>query len=134
LSREQESTAKIQMGNPILAKNVTESTSTLSVADSVFVERIKSHIKNWKKACKETSTRKEGNQIQGGLIMSFLSFRLFFFFIRKQNYYEFTFLFPDALVRSLRKLVLGNEEYDSRPCMNIDVCSERQAQLVVEVD
>lgn len=103
LSREQESTAKIQMGNPILAKNVTESTSTLSVADSVFVERIKSHIKNWKKACKETSTRKEGNQIQ------------------------------DALVRSLRKLVLGNEEYDSRPCMNIDVCSERQAQLVVEM-
>lgn len=103
LSREQESAAKIQMGNPILAKNVTESTSTLSVADSVFVERIKSHIKNWKKACKETSTRKEGNQIQ------------------------------DALVRSLRKLVLGNEEYDSRPCMNIDVCSERQAQLVVEM-
>jgi len=80
LSREQESAAKIQMGNPILAKNVTESTSTLSVADSVFVERIKSHIKNWKKACKETSTRKEGNQIQGGLIMSFLSFRLFFFY------------------------------------------------------
>ncbi|XP_061961060.1 poly(A)-specific ribonuclease PARN-like [Populus nigra] len=103
LSREQESAAKIQMGNPILAKNVIESTSTLSVADSVFIERIKSHIKNWKKACKETSTRKEGNQIQ------------------------------DALVRSLRKLVLGNEEYDSRPCMNIDVCSERQAQLVVEM-
>ncbi|KAJ6874101.1 hypothetical protein NC651_032821 [Populus alba x Populus x berolinensis] len=103
LSREQESAAKIQMGNPILAKNVTESTSTLSVADSVFIERIKSHIKNWKKAYKETSTRKEGNQIQ------------------------------DALVRSLRKLVLGNEEYDSRPCMNIDVCSERQAQLVVEM-
>ncbi|KAJ6319317.1 hypothetical protein OIU78_014856 [Salix suchowensis] len=98
LSREQESAAKIQIGNPMLAKNVTKSTSIHSIADSVFIERIKSHIKNWKKTCKETSTRKE-----------------------------------DALVRSLRKLVLGNEEYDSRPSMNIDVCSERQAQLVVEM-
>lgn len=37
-------------------------------------------------------------------------------------------------MRSLRKLVLGGEEYESRPCINIDVCSERQVQLVVEVD
>lgn len=37
-------------------------------------------------------------------------------------------------MRSLRKLVLGSEEHGSRPCINIDVCSERQVQLVLEVD
>ncbi|XP_042504772.1 poly(A)-specific ribonuclease PARN-like [Macadamia integrifolia] len=38
----------------------------------------------------------------------------------------------DALVKSLRKLILG-EMYGSRPCMSIDVCSERQVELVLEM-
>ncbi|GMH25816.1 hypothetical protein Nepgr_027659 [Nepenthes gracilis] len=39
----------------------------------------------------------------------------------------------DPLVQSLRKLVLRSEEYGSRPCLDIDVCSERQVELVLEV-
>ena len=42
--------------------------------------------------------------------------------------------FTEALVKSLRKLILGSEEYRSRPCVNLDVCSEHQVQLVLEVD
>lgn len=41
--------------------------------------------------------------------------------------------YADALVRSLGQLILGGENYGSRPCMNIDVCSERQVQLILEV-
>lgn len=37
-------------------------------------------------------------------------------------------------MRSLRKIISGSEEYSSRPCMNIDVCSERQVTLVLKVD
>ncbi|XVF32057.1 hypothetical protein REPUB_Repub17cG0049100 [Reevesia pubescens] len=43
-------------------------------------------------------------------------------------------IYDEALVKSLRKLVFGSEQYGSRPCMTTDVCSERQVQLVVEVD
>ncbi|XVF32060.1 hypothetical protein REPUB_Repub17cG0049400 [Reevesia pubescens] len=44
------------------------------------------------------------------------------------------FIYDEALVKSLRKLVLGSEQYGSRPCMTTDVCSERQVQLVVEME
>ncbi|XP_050207979.1 poly(A)-specific ribonuclease PARN-like [Mercurialis annua] len=98
LSKAQESTAKVWMGNPHLARDVEESNSTSSVADSIFVQRTRSRVKNWKSACTRTSKGKD-----------------------------------DVLVNSLRKLVLGLEEYNSRPCMNIDVCSERQVQLVIEM-
>ncbi|XP_024317809.1 poly(A)-specific ribonuclease PARN-like isoform X2 [Brachypodium distachyon] len=37
-----------------------------------------------------------------------------------------------SLVNSLRKLILGGESYGSRPSMSIDVCSDRQVQLVLE--
>ena len=30
--------------------------------------------------------------------------------------------------------MLGSEQYGSRLCMTIDVCSERQVQLILEVD
>lgn len=30
--------------------------------------------------------------------------------------------------------MLGSEQYGSRLCLTIDVCSERQAQLILEVD
>lgn len=39
----------------------------------------------------------------------------------------------DALLRSLRKLMVGSEEYGSRPCLRIDVCSERHVQLALEM-
>ncbi|KAL8160675.1 hypothetical protein V2J09_002212 [Rumex salicifolius] len=38
----------------------------------------------------------------------------------------------DPLVRSLRKIVVGSDIYGSRPCLDIDVCSERQVQLAIE--
>ncbi|MFS7947835.1 putative poly(A)-specific ribonuclease [Helianthus anomalus] len=41
-------------------------------------------------------------------------------------------ILPDALVNSLRKLILGGDEHGSRPSLNIDVCSEPQVQLVFE--
>ncbi|KAJ3683300.1 hypothetical protein LUZ60_013527 [Juncus effusus] len=36
------------------------------------------------------------------------------------------------LVSSLRKLILGTETYGTRPCINIDVCTDRQLELVLE--
>lgn len=38
-----------------------------------------------------------------------------------------------SLVSSLRELIMGSESYGSRPSMTIDVCSDRQVQLVLEV-
>ncbi|XWS75995.1 hypothetical protein CRYUN_Cryun01aG0139600 [Craigia yunnanensis] len=42
-------------------------------------------------------------------------------------------IYDEALVKSLKKLVLGGEQYGSRPCMAIDVCSEHQVKLVLEM-
>ncbi|GAV76539.1 CAF1 domain-containing protein, partial [Cephalotus follicularis] len=97
LSRVQESSTKIRIENLAPSIPVLKS-STPTVADVVFIERIKSRVKHWKNECKDSSTRTD-----------------------------------DALVRSLRKLVLQSEEYNSRPCMTIDVCSERQVQLILEM-
>lgn len=98
LSRAQESAARVRIGNPTPIPHVVKSSSKPSVADAVFIERIKSRVKYWRNACKDTSSKTD-----------------------------------EALVRSLRKLVLGSEEHGSRPCINIDVCSERQVQLVLEM-
>ncbi|XVE78187.1 hypothetical protein DITRI_Ditri13aG0123700 [Diplodiscus trichospermus] len=99
LSRAQELVAKVRMGNPIAINNVMKPSSQATVADAVFVERVRSRVKHWKKACTDSSSRKT----------------------------------DEVLVKSLRKLVLGGEQYGSRPCMTIDVCSERQVQLVLEM-
>ncbi|XP_068321013.1 poly(A)-specific ribonuclease PARN-like [Pyrus communis] len=96
LSRAQESAAKARIGNPTTSSYVMSSSSTHTVADTVFVERIKSRVKHWKSACKNT---------------------------KKDN----------ALLSSLRKIVMGSEIYGTRPCMNLDVCSERQVQLALEM-
>ncbi|XP_009358962.2 poly(A)-specific ribonuclease PARN-like [Pyrus x bretschneideri] len=96
LSRAQESAAKARIGNPTTSSYVMSSSSTPTVADTVFVERIKSRVKHWKSACKNT---------------------------KKDN----------ALLSSLRKIVMGSEIYGTRPCMNLDVCSERQVQLALEM-
>ncbi|KAK9944563.1 hypothetical protein M0R45_010124 [Rubus argutus] len=98
LSKAQESAAKVRIGNPTPGNYVMDSSLTHTVADTVFVERIKSRVKHWKNACKKSGSRKD-----------------------------------DALLSSLRKLVMGTEIYGSRPCMNIDVCSERQVQLALEM-
>ncbi|KAK8711759.1 hypothetical protein V6N13_147026 [Hibiscus sabdariffa] len=98
LSRAQELVAKVKMGNPV-AVNHIPSSSPPTVADTVFVERVKSRIKHWKKACTDSSSK----------------------------------TIDDTLIKSLRKLVSGGEQYGSRPCMTIDVCSERQVQLVSEL-
>ncbi|XP_059660019.1 poly(A)-specific ribonuclease PARN-like [Cornus florida] len=98
LSRAQESAAKDRIGNPVPSNYVVQLPSTLSVADTIFVERIKSRVKHWRNACKDSNTRSE-----------------------------------EALIRSLRKLIVGGEEYGSRPCLNLDVCSERQVQLALEM-
>ncbi|KAF5203062.1 Poly(A)-specific ribonuclease PARN-like [Thalictrum thalictroides] len=39
----------------------------------------------------------------------------------------------EVLIKSLRKLILGGEMYGSRPCMSIDVCNERQVQIILEI-
>lgn len=98
LSRAQEAAARVRIGNPTAITRVVKSSSSPSVADSVFLERIKSRVKYWKNACKDSSAK-----------------------------------IDEALVTTLRKLVLGSEEYGTRPCMTIDVCSERQVQLVLEM-
>ncbi|KAJ9548824.1 hypothetical protein OSB04_021367 [Centaurea solstitialis] len=99
LSRAQESAAKGQIGNPVSSGYVAQSPpSSRSVADNVFVERIKSRVGHWISACKHSH--------------------------KKTN---------DVLVDSLRRLILGGEDYGSRPSLNIDVCSERQVQLVFEM-
>ncbi|KAL6967922.1 poly(A)-specific ribonuclease [Sarracenia purpurea var. burkii] len=98
LSREQESSSKGQIQNPVASNYVMQSFSSVSVADSVFIERIKSRVRNWRNVFKDSSTRTE-----------------------------------EPLIRSLRKLVVGSEEYGSRPSLCIDVCSERQVQLTIEM-
>ncbi|XP_057483124.1 poly(A)-specific ribonuclease PARN-like [Actinidia eriantha] len=98
LSRAQELASKDRIENLVPGKYILQSSSANSVADAVFVERIKSRVKNWRNALNDSSTRTE-----------------------------------DALIKCLRKLVLGSEAYGSRPCLSIDVCSERQVQLTLEM-
>uniref|UniRef100_A0A6P6GG21 poly(A)-specific ribonuclease PARN-like n=1 Tax=Ziziphus jujuba TaxID=326968 RepID=A0A6P6GG21_ZIZJJ len=98
LSRVQESAAKVRIGNPTAISYQMNSSSTPTVADAVFVERIKSRIKNWKNSCKSSNSRTD-----------------------------------DPLVSTLRKLITASEFYGSRPSMSVDVCSERQVQLVLEM-
>ncbi|ONK58381.1 uncharacterized protein A4U43_C09F11670 [Asparagus officinalis] len=96
LSRVQESKAKER--NPVPRMHPISSSFNPSVADSLFMGRIKSRIEHWRSACKNKDSVADG-----------------------------------SLVKSLRKLILGDELYGSRPCMNIEVCSDRQVQLTLEI-
>ncbi|KAL3497936.1 hypothetical protein ACH5RR_040668 [Cinchona calisaya] len=98
LSTAQESAAKDQTGNPLHSTKPSQSASANSVADSMFVDRIKSRVRNWKSACRDSENKTE-----------------------------------DALISSLRKIVSGSEVFGSRPSLTIDICSERQVQLVMEM-
>ncbi|KAG8371668.1 hypothetical protein BUALT_Bualt13G0112200 [Buddleja alternifolia] len=99
LSRAQESATKVQIGDLLSSSCVGQSSSVHSVADSLFTERIKSRVRNWINACKDSNKTEVA----------------------------------DALISSLRKLVSGSEVYGSRPSLTIDVCSERQVQLALEM-
>ncbi|KAJ1268618.1 hypothetical protein BS78_07G148900 [Paspalum vaginatum] len=95
LSRVQESLARKKIFNPCLRQLLPSSNT--SVADSVFMSRIKSRIVHWRKGYADPSKK-----------------------------------YDDCLVGSLSRLILGGELYGSRPSMSIDVCSDRQVQLVLE--
>lgn len=62
LSEAQESAAKVRMGNPISVDRVTKSisSSARSVADTVFIERVRSRVKHWKNACTDSDRKTEG--------------------------------------------------------------------------
>ncbi|CAI9095207.1 OLC1v1031094C1 [Oldenlandia corymbosa var. corymbosa] len=103
LSRAQESAAKDRTGNPLLKYKEIHSPlpkSANSVADSMFVERIKSRIRNWISACQDSEKKTDAN--------------------------------ADALINSLRKIVSGSEMFGLRSSLTVDVCSDRQVQLVLE--
>ncbi|CAJ1781703.1 unnamed protein product [Sphenostylis stenocarpa] len=100
LSRAQESVAKIRLGTSLSSLHVMKSSSPPTVADTVFVERIRLRIKHWRKTCKSSGTNTSRDE---------------------------------ELINSLRNIVLGNELFISRPCMTIDVCSEHQVQLILEM-
>lgn len=57
LSRAQESIAKVRIGRPILTPSTydVKSSSRQTIADSVFVQRVKSRVKNWKDACNSST-------------------------------------------------------------------------------
>ncbi|KAJ0640335.1 putative poly(A)-specific ribonuclease [Helianthus annuus] len=122
----QEAAAKHQIGNPVSSGYVAQSSLSRSVADNVFVERVKTRVGHWISACKRSDMKADGEQ-------NHLNHKYFY-----SLYFEFIYLLfllsADALVNSLRKLILGGDEYGSRPSLNIDVCSERQVQLVFEVN
>ncbi|XP_022143590.1 poly(A)-specific ribonuclease PARN-like isoform X3 [Momordica charantia] len=67
LSRAQESIAKVRMGcpTPTTSTYVLKSSSRQSIADSVFIQRVKSRVKNWKDACNSsTKTNAKGGGTQ----------------------------------------------------------------------
>lgn len=65
LSKAQESVAKVRLGTAFPSLRLMKSSSTPTVADTVFVERIRSRIKNWRKTCQNngSSTSKDGKKI-----------------------------------------------------------------------
>ncbi|XP_020110318.1 poly(A)-specific ribonuclease PARN-like isoform X1 [Ananas comosus] len=100
LSRVQESMSRERIPIPHVGRLSSSSSppsTRSSVADSIFMGRVKSRVEHWRKAAKEPSNAAEG-----------------------------------SLVKSLRKLILGGDEYGSRPCLIIDVCSDHQVQLALE--
>ncbi|XP_077227699.1 polynucleotidyl transferase, ribonuclease H-like superfamily protein [Tasmannia lanceolata] len=96
LSRVQEASARYRIKNSIPCIRPARSSSSPSVADAIFMERIKSRVRNWRDGYKHSNKTSD-----------------------------------DALVTSLRKLILGSEVYGSRPCLNIDVCNDHQVELVL---
>lgn len=128
LSREQEDLAKVWKGIPVRGKYLEKSSSSPSVADTVFLERIRSRIKQWKNSFEDSSTRNDGKHILAVDSFAFWCYLLVFLWL-----ISFYWSCTEPLIKSMRKLILGSEEYGSRPSITIDVCSQRQVQLALEV-
>lgn len=124
MSRAQESTAKTVPRSLRLGRFEGCSGLTHSVADSVFIERIRSRIVNWKYGCKKLKENSKGE----GERNNFDVFYLLLLYI-----YMFTISFADTLISSLGKIILSGNIYGNRLCTEIDVCSERQVQLALQV-
>ncbi|KAJ1420414.1 Ribonuclease CAF1 [Sesbania bispinosa] len=100
LSRAQEEVAKIRLGTASPSLRLMKSSSPPTIADTIFVERIKSRIRHWRKTCQSSISNTNNDE---------------------------------ELINSLRNIVLGTEQFRSRPCLTIDVCSERQVKLIAEM-
>ncbi|KAF3774266.1 Poly(A)-specific ribonuclease PARN-like [Nymphaea thermarum] len=98
LSRVQEAASMHRFALLLPTDHSPSPSQSQSVADSVFIERIRSRIFHWRNSCKDSSNNSD-----------------------------------EALVKSLRKLILGSELFGSRPCISVDVCNDHQAQLVLEM-
>lgn len=129
LSREQETAAEIRIGNPRPSTLVVDSSFAPSVADSIFMERLKSRVIRWKSVCQKPKDSRNGTENVAYRFFFFKHLICFYFFSNVSS----NFQFAEVLINSLRKLILGSEYYGSRPSINLDVCSERQVQLVLEV-
>ncbi|MQL69168.1 hypothetical protein Taro_001446 [Colocasia esculenta] len=118
LSRVHESMTKDR--NPVPAVGPITSGSVSSVADTIFMERSKSRIQQWRVACRGSIETSEVSRVTWGscCLLSLCHCK---------------FMIADPLVQSLKKLMLGVEVYGSRPSMNIDVCNNRQVHLVMQV-
>lgn len=127
LSRAQESVAKIRLGTSSPSLGVMKSSSPPTVADTVFIERIRSRIKHWRNTCKNsgTKTSKDGKKI-------FSKFCTMRFFLGSPFILYHSFC-ADELINSIRNIISGSEQFKSRPCLNVDVCSDRQVQLILQV-
>lgn len=75
LSKSQESAAVDRIGNASPISCTVQTPSGYTVADSVFAQRIKSRVKNWITACKDTNKKPEGEHnclCQFNSLLSFL--------------------------------------------------------------
>jgi poly(A)-specific ribonuclease len=148
LSRVQESFARQKVFTPHL-RPLLPSQST-SVADSVFKSRIKSRIMHWRKGYAEPNKKDDGRllSINADPHHRLSLLLLFFSQTRRRTACDCIYrnlscslrLFlilssycAGSLVSSLCRLILGGETYGSRPSISIDVCSDQQVQLVLEV-
>lgn len=79
LSRAQESVAKDQTGNPLPSSYIkpAQSPSAHSVADSMFVDRIRSRIRNWKSACQDSENKTDGEQDVGHCLLFWVKLNIF---------------------------------------------------------
>ncbi|KAJ1400474.1 Ribonuclease CAF1 [Sesbania bispinosa] len=84
LSRAQEEVSKIRLGTASPSLRLMKSSSPPTIADTIFVERIKSRIKHWRKTCQSSISNTNNDE---------------------------------ELINSLRNIVLGTEQFRSRPML-----------------
>ena len=145
LSRVQESFARQKICTPHVRPLLP--LQSTSVADSVFKSRIKSRIMHWRKGYAEPNKKDDGRLLSINDPHHGLSLLLFFSNMQENGvslHYRnlscslrwlliLSSYCAGSLVSSLSRLILGGETYGSRPSISIDVCSDHQVQLVLEV-